>query len=133
MSEIKEKLIEATCPQKASNPPASDEINQIVQKSQHKDVSENDSEFSYLLNLSLMRKFVFLLQLPSFVALTLSAAVRNMGGYALGGWLQVFLVRSHGLSASDFLIWLIFIIPIGGAGGAAVGKISSTNQTKISF
>lgn len=52
-------------------------------------------------------------RLPAFVVHCLVAAVRNAGGYSLGAWLQVFLVRRHGLTPSEFTPWLMVIIPLG--------------------
>jgi len=59
------------------------------------------------------KRMSFLLRLPAFMTHCMVAAVRNAGGYALGAWLQVFLVRRHGLTPSQFTPWLMVIIPLG--------------------
>jgi hypothetical protein len=58
-------------------------------------------------------RVAFLARLPAFVTHCAVAAVRNAGGYSLGAWLQVFLVRRHGLTPSEFTPWLMVIVPLG--------------------
>lgn len=60
-----------------------------------------------------IRRIQFLLHLPTFICHCIVATIRNMGGYALGAWLQVFLVREYGIHASTYTPWLIVIIPVG--------------------
>ena len=62
---------------------------------------------------SLLRRIYFLMHLPAYLIHCVVATIRNMGGYALGAWMQVFLVRTYGLSPSDYTVWLALIIPIG--------------------
>jgi hypothetical protein len=61
----------------------------------------------------LWHRVAFLARLPAFVTHCAVAAVRNAGGYSLGAWLQVFLVRRHGLTPSEFTPWLMVIVPLG--------------------
>ncbi len=50
-----------------------------------------------------------------------SAAFRFMGGYALGGWIQVFYRRVHGMDPSSISLAMILINPLGGLVGSLTG------------
>lgn len=72
----------------------------------------NDTEFSSESNeqierLSVFSKILILCRLPAFVSLCITSTIRNMGGYALGAWFQVFLVRVHKLQPSQYVGWLM--------------------------
>ncbi|KAL6047446.1 putative arabinose efflux permease, MFS family [Balamuthia mandrillaris] len=94
-------------------------------------VAEGRAEEGRGKSYSFLKRFLFLLQLPAFVGLCCAAAIRNLGGYALGGWLQVFLVRVHGLKPADFATWLIVIIPVGGGLGATIGGFLADRWFKV--
>lgn len=69
--------------------------------------SDNDKrlqEFTFL------QKLKLLIKLPAFVSLCITSTIRNFGGYALGGWFQVLLVRKHKLRPVDYVGWLMVII-----------------------
>ena len=78
-----------------------------------KDDFNQEEQPTNLVASSLLRRIYFLMHLPAYLIHCIVATIRNMGGYALGAWMQVFLVRTYGLSPSDYTIWLALIIPIG--------------------
>jgi len=44
-----------------------------------------------------------------------------MGGYAIGGWIQVFYRRVHGMDPSSISLSMIIINPLGGLVGSLTG------------
>lgn len=72
------------------------------------DEQPNQSQLEIVWN-----RLLFLANLPAYLVLCVVAAIRNCGGYAVGAWLQVYLVRTFGLTPSEFSIPLMIIIPIG--------------------
>ena len=59
--------------------------------------------------------------MPTFTVMWISSALRFMGGYGLGSWVQVFYRRVFGLSPTQISLWLAVIIPVGGLTASYAG------------
>ncbi len=57
--------------------------------------------------------------------LLLAGSIRNIPGYALGGWLPTFYARAFGLTSSDYGIKVGLVVIFGGGLGCFLGGMLS--------
>lgn len=86
-----------------------------------------DIDFS---DFTLWKKVKYIIVMPPFIVMWMSASFRFMGGYALGSWIQVFYRRVYGISPTTISLWLAVIIPVGGLAASYLGGTISDSFKK---
>eukprot|EP00164_Ancoracysta_twista_P010194 GFYU01015313.1.p1 GENE.GFYU01015313.1~~GFYU01015313.1.p1 ORF type:complete len:615 (+),score=86.10 GFYU01015313.1:108-1952(+) len=83
------------------------------------DAATTDNESTAGEGLTTLEVAMLLARNRPFVLLCFAAAIRNIAGYSIGGWIATFYRRQHALSASDIDVWYGVIACVGGSVGAA--------------
>jgi MFS family permease len=70
---------------------------------------------------SLKESIMYIFTSQTLLRVFVAAAIRNMGGYALGAFEATFYAHTHGLNPLQYGLFLSFVVPVGGCIGSLWG------------